>query len=137
MAVSLQAGAPIKDPSCALAATVSAYYGTITIQQSTSHSIVSTVNSCGLQGNYAMWFHVVDVSSSTSTVSTCFDYTDFSADFAILSGSCSDLTCVNTSSACSSGNGGQLTFTNDGDFYIAVFGADGSKGKFQLSISFS
>ena len=99
---------------------------------------MSTVNSCGLLGDYAMWFKVVDVSSSTTTVSTCFDYTDFSADIAIFSGSCSDLTCVNTSSGCNSGNnGGQLTFTNDGDFYIAVFGADGSTGMFQLSISFS
>ena len=101
--------------------------------------MISTVNSCGLQGNYAMWFQVVDVSSTTSTVSTCFSYTDFSANFAILSGSCTDLTCEDTSSTCSSGNnGGQLTFSNPGDsFYIAVYGTNGSKGKFQLSISFS
>ena len=128
------------DPTCAEAVFLPGpYLEPMRIVGSNQNSVVSVLNSCGLQSNdRSVWYHLSPLPGSPMVVSTCSDSTDFDTVLSIFQGTCGSLQCVmSNDNNCTTSYGNMLASTihftpTSNSYYAVVSGKGGSEGYYQL-----
>ena len=108
------------------------------IDGSNENGVKYSQESCGIFDTYPLIWYVIEPSKSSSiTVSTCNEYTNFDTYISILNGTCGDLDCVAYNDDACESSASTVTFTPEiGEtYYIALFGYLGATGEYQLTVS--